>query len=414
MSTLAHSFGRPLLSRQRSNSVPAFSLVNVSAEEASVIFSAAERATARRRRPVSVDSPGPDLFRGYDTDSISPLVFNFSTPSRRGLSGSCLKYRVPSIASEPSIHSDDEITPTKDDSKPLPSLPHEHMNQTPVSSKDNTDRRSEDLVRPPLDTSVLSSPTMPPRRQVQSPTLKAYADGLFHFTQSRLQTAAPNNLRSLGLTLDTSMDESPPPTPELEEEEVTEMRTRRPPLMSKFSDWSATTTDAEDDDDDDDDGYLSSAPASPYTPEMDSGLLSPDSFFNADVTPRVAQQTQWTSLSSGRPSSSIEAAPRSQRSSNPFVSTSSNSTSDSFSYFAGFDSVTDAVETGFSHNDSPIELLQSPYHTPSRTVPPCPSNHDTRSDPTSSVSNSTPFYCAEDDEMFSLSRAPSWLVRAIS
>jgi hypothetical protein len=414
MSTLAHSFDRPLLSRQRSNSVPAFSLVNVSAEEASVIFSAAERATARRRRPVSVDSPGPGLFRGYDKDSISPLVFNFSTPSRRGFSGSALKYRVPSIASEPSIHSDDEITPTKDYSKPLPSLPQEHVNQNHISSKDNTDQQSEAPVRPPLDISGLSSPTMPPRRQVQSPTLKAYADGLFHFTQSRLQTAAPSDLRSLGLNLDTLMDESPPPTPELEEEEeeVTEMRTRRPPLSSKFSDWSATTTDTEDDDDSD--GYLSSAPASPCTPDMDIGLLSPDSFFNADITPRVAQQTQWTSFSSARPSSGIESAPRSQRSSNPFLTTSSNSTSDSFSYFAGFDSVTDTVETGFSHNDSPIELLQSPFHTPSHTVPPCPNNHDTRSDPTSSVSNSTPLYCAEDDGLFSLSRTPSWLVRAIS
>jgi hypothetical protein len=416
MSTLTHPSFRPNFSRQRSNSVPVFGLVNVSAEERSVLFNAAERATARRRRPVSVDSPGPAMSKGYDPESIQPRAFNFSTPSRRGFGGSHLRNAVPSIVSEQSTPSDeDEITPTRDDSKPLPALPLESMTETPTTSLENMDQRPVVAEQTQSAVSSPSSSPISPRRQVPNQTLKAYADGLFLFTRSRLQTAAPQNLKSLGLSVDSSSEESPPPTPELEEDEVREMSPVRPPLRSQFSDWSATTTDSEDDYD----GYLSSAPASPHTPDMNTSLLSPDSFFGVDITPRVAQRTQWTSLSSARPSSGIEAAaPQSLRSSTTFGTTSANSTSDTFSYFTGFDSVTAAVETTSSQNHTPLELLQSPYYTPSRTQPPLPNSHASHSEPTSSVSDFTPFYRVEGltpgmDEMIDLSRPPSWLVRAI-
>jgi hypothetical protein len=412
MSTFSHSFSRPTVSRQRSNSVPVFGLVNVSAAEASVLFSAAERATARRRRPASVDSPGPSVSYNYDVRSIQTKVFNFSTPSRCGFGSSPLRNPVPSIASEHSTPSEDEITPTNDDSKPLPPLPQDREVESPALNF--MDQEPIVAVRPPSGASLFSSPPLSPRRQVPNQTLKAYADGLFLFTQSRLQTAAPENLKSLGLTLDMDYDGSAPPTPELEEEDVRELSPRRPELRSQFSDWSGTTTDNEDDYD----GYLSSAPPSPHTPDMEIGLLSPDSFFNAEVTPRVVQRTQWATLSSARPSSGIEAASQSLRSSDTHATTSSTSTSDSFSYFAGFDSVTNAVETGFSSNDSPLELLQSPYRTPPRTQPPRQNSFLSHSEPTSSVSNLTPFYRVEGlapgmDEMNGVSRPPSWLVRAI-
>jgi hypothetical protein len=414
MATLSHSFNRPAFSRQRSNSAPAFGLFNVSAEERSVLFNAAERATARRRRPVSVDSPGPTMFKGYDVESIQPKAFNFSTPSRHGFVGSKLRNALPRIVSDQPMPSDeDETTPTKDSSKPLPSLPEESMDETRTDSLDQTPVVVE---RHPSAANTTLSPPISPRRQVQNQTLKAYADGLFLFTRSRLQTTAPQNLKSLGLTLDFGSEESPPPTPELEEEdeEVREMNSIRPQLRSQFSDWSATTTDSEDDYD----GYLSSAPASPHTPDMNTDLLSPDSFFNSEITPRVAQRTQWTTLSSARPSSEAEAALESFRSSTNTASTSANSTSDAFSYFTGFDSVTASVETRFSQNDSPLELLRSPHYTPSRSQPLLPNNFSSHSEPTSSVSDFTPFYRVEGltpgmDEMIDLSRPPSWLVRAI-
>jgi len=385
-----YSFPRPTFGRQRSNSVPALGLVNVSAEEAGILFSAAERATARRKRPVSVDSPGPVVNTGYDSESLPQRTFNFSTPSRYGLGGSPLKNaQSKSLVIESSEDEDIEPTPPPTQST-IPSAPT-------VS------------IRPPSDSSTLPPSPISPRRQVNNPTLKAYADGIFLFTQSRLNTASPQTLQTLGLKRDPSM----PATPELEGG-ITELRPQRPVLRSQFSDWSQTTMDT-----DADREYLSSAPPSePTTPGDESGMMSPDSFFS-EVTPRVAQSSQWTSLSSARPSSGAEGVLR------PFdspyrrsqIQSASTSTSESFSYFTGFDGATAATTTRLSRDFSFVDASRSSY-TPSRIQSSSRGNNMApQSEPSSVASNSIPLTGSGPHtpfgEALDLSRPPSWLVRAI-
>lgn len=398
-STLQPIKPRPMVSRQRSNSLPCFSLVNVSAQEASVLISAANRASARRRRPVSVDSPGPATYRSYNPEDIPRRNFHFSTPSRHGFGTSSLRHAVrPSTSSQSATNScgtseDSEITPVADD-KPLPPVPEAGTRQRPVTATSS----------PPVS-NLPSTPPFSPRRQVANPTLKAYADSLFSFTQNRLHTAAPQKLKVLGLSHEINLMESPPPTPELEndddgeddDEEIYEPTHQRPMLQSHFSDWSGAT------DSDADDAFLSSRPSSqPRTPEEETGMLSPDSFFNVDVTPRVAQRTQWTALSSARPSSNIAAVSPLDSLTHPVNSTSS-SERDSFSYFAGFDSVTSAAQSRFSQTISPLEALQVTHSQApnSNTNPPTSRNQPSRS-------NSKP--CTPMNEM---SQPPSWLLRTI-
>lgn len=394
---------RPTISRKRSNSVPVFGHVYVSQEEASVLVNAAERATARRqRRPASVDTPGPAVYNSYDADSLPSKPFNFSTPSRYGVGASSLrdtarstassvKYSARRSESPVSSEDEDEKTPT-DVSKPLPPPPQDTPANRPVV-----------VVRPPSALSLPPSPPFSPRRQVANETLKAYADGLFSFTQNRLKTAAPQNLRALGLAQDIDEEETPPPTPELEQEQngnddVAEMRRRPSLLRSKFSDWSSTTADT-----DTDDGYPSSPPSpEPRTPDGETDLISPDSFFSVESTPRVVQRSQWATLSSARPSSGVNAW-----SMDSPTQISSTSSAEPFSYFAGFDSVTTAGETRFSETMSSVEAMQPPQY-----------NMTSHSQPPTSSATSTPYYRHDSltplEEPLSLSRPPSWLIKAIS
>ncbi|KAF2428740.1 hypothetical protein EJ08DRAFT_662336 [Tothia fuscella] len=404
-------FARPAVSRKRSNSVPVFGHVHVSAEEASVLVSAGERATERRRRrPASVDSPGPSIPNNYDETSLPDKPFNFSTPSRFGIGPTPLRSTVRNTASSvqhipiksqsPSHSDDDEdITPTGPDVKPLPPLPAAESNYHLTA-----------VVRPLSEEHFPPSPPHSPQRQVANLTLKSYADGLFSFTQSRLQTAAPQNMTALSLSKDLHQEETPPPTPELEgeedEEEVTEMSPRPFLLRSQFSDWSSTTMDS-----DTEVGYVSRPSSEPQTPDEEYGLISPDSFFASEITPRVAQRNQWAALSSARPSSHIEMS--------PLDHVTTTSSTEAFSYFEGFDSVTNAVDTRFSHMVSPLATMQSSF-VPSQEQQQSYFPHDcsTQERPsTSTTDNKQPIRhdsLTPLEEPVSLSRPPTWLVKAIN
>lgn len=379
---------RPYLGRQRSNSVPTLGLVNVSDDEASMLFSAAERATARRKRPVSVDSPGPVIEAAYKQEQLPERTFNFSTPSRHGFGKSPLRH-VQRSASVSTLASDPTITSTSS-----PGSDPEDMEPTPLASQ------FPSSVRSPGPQALPTSP-LSPRRVAPNPVLKAYADGIFNFTQTRLNSAAPETLKTLGLRRDPSL----PATPELDVNEIP--TPQRPVFRSQFSDWSSTRASSVFE------PSSPSSPAEPRTPDDQTALMTPDSFF-AEVTPRVSQTAQWAaSLSSARASSNLGGDTFFIDS--PTMGTTlsrqrtdSVTSSEAFSYFAGFDGATEAAGTRLSHDLSPIARQ---YRLQTSTRMP-------RSTPTSSVSNHPPYTLYQQAhspyaEMASLSRTPSWQVPAV-
>ncbi|TID24111.1 hypothetical protein E2P81_ATG02417 [Venturia nashicola] len=415
---------RPAFSRQRSNSVPVqFSLVNVSDEEASVLFSAAERAMARRRRPVSVDSPGPIINNTHDRADVPKRAFNFSTPSRFGIGKSPLRHAVARISM------DDAVKAEKENDNLDVMLQHEceetpsyEVEPAPIPSRELLCTSRELLctssmvsVRPPSSSSTTSSQDpISPRRQVAGPNLKAYADGLLLFTQSRLNNVAPQVVYSSGHRSDSSV----PPTPDLiheYEQDVMELSFERPALRSHFSNWSSTTDETVEDDDDAASRRMSFASSiEPRTPDEEFDMISPDSFFNEEATPRVRQTAEWTSVSPARPSSQIVTTANLRHS---YLSSSSSimndPSSESFSYFTGFDSVSAAASSQFSASPFDHQILQTPP-TPSGI----PSRMQSR--PSSSASSLTPLSYESRRRSrtpmgaaMDLSRSPSWLVRAV-
>jgi len=143
-------------------------------------------------------------------------------------------------------------------------------------------------------------------------------------------------------------------------------------------------------------------------------MMTPDSFFS-EVTPRMQQTAQWTAMASGRPSSQLE--DDSFYLESPFRPptwqhrTDSVKSSDVFSYFTGFDSVTEAAGTRLSNDMSPSEKLWTSASRlqHSQGIP--------RSSPGSAASNYTPFMHAQSSspyaEMMALSRTSSWQISAM-
>lgn len=404
---------RPTFSRQRSNSVPAlFSLANVSDEEACVLFSAAERATARRRRPVSVDSPGPIINNTHYQADVPKRAFNFSTPSRFGIGKSPLRNTVARILVdqivEPEKEEEKSEVVVQEEDEETPSY---EVEPAPIPSRELLSPDCMISIRSPSSCSNASSqdPTSP-RRQVADQNLKAYADGLLLFTQSRLNNVAPQTVYLPGQLSDSSV----PPTPDLvHEQDVMELRFQRPTLRSHFSNWSSTTGETEEDDEAESRRMSFASSMEPRTPDEESDMISPDSFFN-EATPRVLQATEWTSISSARPSSQISATANLRYS---YASSSSNTMNDpnseSFSYFTGFDSVSAFASSQFSASPFDHQVLQTP---------PTPSGIPSRmrSRPSSSANNFTPFSRESRrrphtpmGEAMDVSRPPSWLVRAV-
>lgn len=405
---------RPTFSRQRSNSVPAlFSLANVSDEEASVLFSAAERATARRRRPVSVDSPGPIINSRHDQADVPQRAFNFSTPSRFGIGKSPLRHTVTHMSMDAMMKREEEVEKLDVLVQEDEQAPSYEVEPAPIPSRELLAPARMVSIRSPSSSSTTSSqdPTSP-RRQVADQNLKAYADGLLHFTQSRLNNVTPQIIYSSAHMSDSSV----PPTPDLiheYEQDVMELNFQRPTLRSHFSNWSSTTGETEEDVDTASRRLSYASSMEPRTPDEECGMISPDSFFN-EATPRVRQATGWTSISSARPSSQIAAAANLRHS---YASTSSNimndPNSESFSYFTGFDGVSAIALSQLSASPSDHQILQNP---------PTPSGLPSRmrSQPSSSASNFTPFPREPRrrphtpiGEAMDLSRPPSWLVRAV-
>lgn len=401
---------RPELLRQRSNSTPQLGLVNVSAQEAGILFSAAEKAAARRRRPMSELSPGPSMLKQpYQQESPCPFDLRSTGP-----------YRPTHLAHQLSTSS----TSSASTVEPLPASIQTGLEE--LAATQNSTLASSTLPTPIRR--AVSSPVSP-KRLVPNPTLKAYADGLFLFTRSRLNSTVPASNGPIDLSLlapHIKVDEAPETTHELDVEET--RRNSRPPLKSRFSDWTTTDTESVAELSDVESlNFSSRRDSGVYTPDMEvSGMMSPDSFF-AEVTPKVAQSNRWTEIS--RASSPTRGCyssrqPASAASSRP-LTRSTSIASESFSYFAGFDSV---AAMGDSSLFPDIEVLQSPY-TPS-TQPPRSkrSSHLRMMAAASSSASDTPPLCrvrTEPSLPTSLPltpgqqmgevemRPPSWLVRAI-
>jgi len=246
---------RPEVLRQRSYSLP-LGLISINAEEAGILFSAAQKATARRRRIVSVDNTtwmdGP----GSHSEPTPPLSASTIRPTPHARFSGFSGVHVP-------------------ESKPV--LVDIHRT-TRKRAQTHMDRSQTSPVKSVSPISILQSLPSSPKRQVPH-SLKNYADGLFHFTQARLGSTIPQIQSTLGAL-------SPTQVPDLsfDDEPVSEQLNRfpRPGLQSHFSDWSIAT------------GAESSRDHSRRSsvvtpPEVDYPLMSPDSFFGGGQSmPKLA------------------------------------------------------------------------------------------------------------------------------
>jgi hypothetical protein len=291
---------RPENPRQRSNSLP-IGLASMNAEEAGMLFSAAEKATARRRRIVSVDSPA-----WSESPCTSPN--SFPMPSVSTIKPSPLSQFMSFSGVHASESAQADLRAHRESLRNF-----------------ETDQNAVALESPDFMLSPQLSLPISPRRQVASRPLKDYADGLFMFTQSRLTTTIPQ----------------PPPTaipcvPDLQINEEPVSRQLdffpRPALMSHFSDWSTNTGS---------DGLDSSRRASMTTPpELDISLMSPDSFFgpgNASSTPKLgysgaSSSRTYASSPTYDPPSELPARTPPSRAQFPV-----QSQMEEFSYFTNFD-----------------------------------------------------------------------------
>ena len=360
-----YSSVRPPFLRQRSTSSPQLGLVNVSVQEAGIIFSAAERATARRRRPTSELSPGPS-FLTQTIEQNSPSPFDLLSTAVD---------RPSHLANQLSTSSTSSVLTAR----PLPASIETGLEELAATHGPATSSTSN--ISPTKST--ISSPTCP-KRLVPNGILKDYADGLFLFTQSRLNNAVfPSDIPSdMNFNIPhITVDDPPDEIPELEVEEMNQLS--RPPLRSRFSDWTTTDSDSVAEMSDLESLRFSSRRDSGvYTPDMDmSGMMSPDSFFS-EVTPKVAQQERWTDAYGSCASSptrgcfsmqqlaSVTSSPPRTR------STSVASAAGSVSYFTGFDGFTEAA-MDMNSFFADFEVLQSPY---------TPSTQESRSKRTSNLS----------------------------
>jgi hypothetical protein len=256
---------RPVIPRQRSNSLPP-GLALMNAEEAGIIFSAAERATARRRKLASMDI---DMSITSYSDSPTDLRDNLPLPTITTKKQSPLR-QITSIRA--SLDKPLPDTPPMD-------IPTRALRPLRANSVSNISATAPVPLPEPLLQTLPVSP-LSPKRQVASHSLKSYADGLFQFTQTRLTSTIPQ------LTV-----QSPPASPNRANyHESSASRepasvifpcppSMRPLLQSKFSDWSITT------------GAASQSQSLAQTPIdlSDPALMSPDSFFGVEETPRRAE-----------------------------------------------------------------------------------------------------------------------------
>ena len=329
--------GRPEISRQRSNSLP-IGLAMMSKEEAGIIFSAAERAHSRRRRTIAFHGPGSNE-SPLESHEISPF------PTTSTLKPSSLSFMLRSPPQSGCTQETDQYM--DEDSESL-----SHVPALEPSSPCQTSPSIQSTH------SLLNSFPISPRRRVARP-LKGYADGLFSFTQSLLNSTIPQ--------VQTS---SPPPVPFIYAEEPTtsseDAGGRRPMLQSHFSAWSESTQETGA-------GMLPNSWRTSFDPnssDFDFGLMSPDSFFGeAQTTPRFGNSIGHNARreSSGYASSGTYEPPTSFPASTPQSRGTKFSTKDDFSYFSDFSQFCDrnGRPDSLVIDLSPIEAIRTP-----RTPPP--------------------------------------------
>jgi len=319
---------RPDVGRQRSNSLPV-GLLSMNGQEAGMMFSAAERATARRRKLVSVDTPswmnGP-----------SETIRQSSRPSTRRTVKQSQFRQVTQVRISQSYQA-------------KPSRALQDLDASQVTNARSTSPSTDFLLK-----SLPISPASPTKRQVSTRSLKTYADGLFQFTQNALVAKIPQLA-------------SPPQSPNIFEDvfsdelalSKTPSHSQRPSLESKFSDWSISTGNS--------DSRRSSVDmSSPQPIELDSSLMSPDSFFaGLEETPRRRDFLRETQ-GSGYASSATYDPPLGMPALTPLSRVAKvKSTKEEFSYFTNFDQYLDRGEPeSLEINLSPIEVANSPITPP--------------------------------------------------
>lgn len=171
---------RPEIHRLRSNSVPiAVSLMDCTAEEAGLIFSAAEKASARRRKAQSFD----------DSSKQSPK----SESTVRNV--------------DATLYEEDEEVEEYDPFRAQTPVPH------------------DEVCLPPLPESDDSTP-------VVSPGIKNYNDDMVKFVKRRLQDIAHTY---------SSTSQHNQQSPQSDQEPVCSPSPQRPALRSHFSNWSTTS-----------------------------------------------------------------------------------------------------------------------------------------------------------------------------
>jgi hypothetical protein len=241
---------RPVIPRQRSYSLPP-GLALMNAEEATMIFSAAERATLKRRRIASMDTP----FTVEDQPIMDSRLSNLSSEGPKAAPVTSQKISAnPINAAE-----QNELQ-----------APREAGNRSPCPRV--TGGATMKAALPPIQ-HFPSSPLfqISPRRLVTSPLLKTYADGLYEYTRTRLTAAVPQFRVGCARSceyLDHNQMSSAKPAP-------------RPGLESRFSDWSIITGDS----------TLSRQESRAVTPDpIDSEMMSPGSYFDfLEKTPKKSE-----------------------------------------------------------------------------------------------------------------------------
>lgn len=282
---------RPSFFRKRSKSVPTLGWASIPAAEAGILFSTAEKAASRRRRPKSEHSPNAHHWEESDETlrPLSPVKASEPFPA---------ELRDISYFSEAASLSSPTPTPTTPHFR---DISYETPKQQSRVTFESPDFRQIQYVTPELIVSnfeddnvstiestveedhydeVLSTPTT--ITSIPSPVsdLRDYAASLRHFTKSRLEIVVPkppsrnDSVIPLGGNDSYFFHFSPPATPQT----FDTLRPERPKLTSHFSDWSQTTAD-------DDMDPLSRVGSALQTPEESPRFMDSPS---CEATPRVA------------------------------------------------------------------------------------------------------------------------------
>jgi hypothetical protein len=326
---------RPYISRQRSNSLPVGLMSSIMPEEAGMMFSAAERATARRRGNASVDTSARINGLPNNLHALQPPipVESKSKPSRRR--------RITQVRDSLPIHH------SRESSRALRDLDVGQVNnERPISP-------STDLLLKGLPVSPMS----PTKRLVTTRSLKSYADGLFQFTQHALVSTIP-------------LVASPPQSPKVFEDELDSFPaapsfTQRPVFESKFSDWSISTGA--------DSRRSSVTDCTPPRVPLEMSLMSPDSFFAGfDATPRHYNFDP-ESEASGYASSETFDSPIHLTLTPPSRIAKPEASKDDISYFTNYDHYLSPESRTAMGNSEPPDSLQinlSPIEADSPLTPP--------------------------------------------